>query len=104
MHQANAATNGFCQQNKGALQPKPVFDERVKGGMTLCIISEEFDFKVTVPFKPHLDEFYKDPLNARIPAFLAMQYLRDDMTGKKTSGQLLDELNEWRRQFKQPFN
>ena len=44
-----------------------------------------------------LDEFYKEPLNVRIPAQYAMEYVRDEMVGKKTAGQLLDELNDWRK-------
>jgi hypothetical protein len=99
MRHANSVTDGFCQQNKKAPQPGHAFDEQVKGVMTLCIVSEEFDFKVAAPFKPHLDEFYRDPLNARIPPFLAMRYVRDDITGKKTAGQLLDELNDWRKRM-----
>lgn len=26
-----------------------------------------------------------------------MDYVRDQLTGRKTEGQLLDELNEWRK-------
>ena len=30
-----------------------------------------------------LDEFYKEPLNVRIPAQYAMEYVRDEIVGKK---------------------
>ena len=39
-----------------------------------------------------LDEFYKEPLNVRIPAQYAMEYVRDEIVGKKTARQLLDAI------------
>jgi len=47
-----------------------------------------------------LDAFYKDPLNARISVEFGLRYVRDELKGKMTAGQLLDELKDWR----QPVN
>ncbi len=46
-------------------------------------VGQTFAFKVEKPLKPQLDEFYKEPLNVRIPAQYAMEYVRDDIVGKK---------------------
>jgi hypothetical protein len=92
-----SATDTFCQDSKKKLQPGPEFNEKMQGIRTLCFLASEFNFNVEKPFKSRLDEFYKDPLNKRIPASLALQYARDEMNGRKTDGQLLDELNSWRK-------
>ena len=87
----------FCDDARKNLQPGPGFNEQMKAIMTMSVLAQEFDFKTTSPLKPHLDAFYKDPLNKRIPISNAMQYVRDEITGRKTAGQLLDELNDWRK-------
>jgi hypothetical protein len=60
-------------------------------------LAQEFDFNVEKSFKSGLDDFYKEPLNTGIPDIMAMAYIRDEFQGKKTAGQLLDELNDWRK-------
>jgi hypothetical protein len=97
MEQARVHTGAFCDESKKTLQPGPAFDAQMKASMTLCFLTEEFNYKVSVPFKPRLDEFYKEPLNLSLLCVLAMKYVRDEIAGKKTAGQLLDELNDWRK-------
>ena len=98
MARANALTAGLCQSRmKEEAQPGAAnFNEKLYGGMDLCLVAEELAFKVEKPLRPMLDEFYKDPLNAFIPVQNAMGYVRDQAAGRRTAGQLLDELNEWR--------
>ena len=98
MSRANSLTVGLCQSKMKEVQPGATnFNEKFYGGMDLCLVGQEFAFKVDKPLKPQLDEFYKEPLNFRLPAEFAMAYVRDEVAGKKTAGQLLDELNEWRK-------
>jgi hypothetical protein len=98
MARANSLTVALCQSKMKEAQPGATnFNEKLYGGMDLCFVGQEFSFKVEKPLKPPLDEFYKEPLNLRIPTQNAMEYVRDEIAGKKTAGQLLDELNEWRR-------
>lgn len=73
------------------------FNDKLYEAMGLRMLGQTFDFKLDRPLKPKLDEFYKEPLNVRIPVQFAMDYVRDEMSGKKTAGQLLDELNDWRK-------
>lgn len=97
MARANSLTVALCQSKMKEAQPGSAnFNERLYGGMDLCLVGEEFAFNVDKPLRPKLDEFYKEPLNARIPAQYAMSYVRDEIAGKKTAGQILDELNGWR--------
>ncbi len=98
MSRATSLTIGLCQSKTKEAQPGAAcFDEKFYGGMDLCFVGNEFAFNVDKPLKPKLDEFYKEPLNFRIPIDFAMMYVRDEMAGKKTAGQLLDELNDWRK-------
>ncbi len=98
MARANSLTVALCQSKMKEAQPGTAnFSEKLYGGMDLCLVGQEFAFNVDKPIKPKLDEFYKEPLNAHIPAPYAMSYVRDEIAGKKTAGQLLDELNDWRR-------
>jgi hypothetical protein len=97
MSRANSLTVAMCQSKMKEAQPGATsFNEKFYGGMDLCYVGQTFAFKVEKPLKPQLDEFYKEPLNVRIPAQYAMEYVRDEIVGKKTAGQLLDELNDWR--------
>ncbi len=98
MSRANSLTVAMCQSKMKEAQPGATsFNEKFYSGMDLCDVGQTFAFKVEKPLKPQLDEFYKEPLNVRIPAQYAMEYVRDEMVGKKTAGQLLDELNDWRK-------
>jgi hypothetical protein len=97
MDKAQFTAYGECMEEKKSLQPASDFDTKMKEIVILCTLAQEFDFKVDKPMKGGLDDFYKDPLNTRIPAFTAMAYVRDELQGKKTAGQLLDELNGWRK-------
>lgn len=98
MSRVNSLTVALCQSKMKEAQPGATnFNEKFYGGMDLCLVGQEFEFKVDKPLKPQLDEFYKEPLNIRIPAEYAMEYVRDEVAGKKTAGQLLDELNDWRK-------
>lgn len=97
MENAQFITHGECMQETKSLKPGAEFNARMQEIMILCELAEGFDFKADQSLKPPLDAFYKEPLNTRIPVFMAMQYVRDEMMGKKTPGQLLDELNEWRK-------
>jgi|SRR5579864_240362 len=97
MNKAQFMTHGECMEETNAIKPGADFDARMKEVVILCTLAQEFDFKVDKPMKSGLDDFYKDPLNTRIPDFMAMAYVRDELQGKKTAGQLLDELNDWRK-------
>jgi hypothetical protein len=98
MARANSLAVGMCKATMKEPQPGASnFNEKFYGGMNLCYVGQSFAFKVDKPLKPRLDDFYKEPLNARIPAEFAMEYVRDELAGTKTAGQLLDELNDWRK-------
>ena len=98
MERASGLTVAMCKSTMNEAKPGAAnFNEKFYGGMDLCMVGQEFAFKVDKPLKPQLDEFYKEPLNAGIPIQNAMSYVRDETAGKKTAGQLLDELNDWRK-------
>jgi hypothetical protein len=86
--------NSFVQEAQpGAAD----YNQKFYGGMYLVTVGETFAYSADKPLKPKLDEFYKESLNARIPVQLALEHIRDEMSGKKTAGQLVDELNGWRK-------
>jgi hypothetical protein len=98
MARANSLTVALCKSTMNEAKPGASnFNEKFYGGMDLCLVGQEFAFNLDKPLKPKLDDFYKEPLNFRIPVQNAIYYVRDEMAGKKTAGQLLDELNEWRK-------
>jgi hypothetical protein len=97
MSKAQSLTYGTCMKEKDAIKPGADFDTQMKEVIILCSLAQEFDFKVDKPMKGGLDDFYKDPANTRITDFIATAYVRDQLQGKKTAGQLLDELNDWRK-------
>jgi hypothetical protein len=102
MARANSLTVDMCKATMDEAQPGASnFNEKFYGGVDLCFVGQSFAFKVDKPLKPRLDAFYKEPLNVRIPAQFAMEYVRDKLTGTKTAGQLLDELNGWRKTRKE---
>lgn len=92
MGRANSVASGMCKTILSEAQPGGA-----KEALDLCFIASAFSFKLDKPLKPALDEFYKEPLNMRIPPELAMEHVRDELAGTKTAGQLLDELNDWRK-------
>ncbi len=98
MERANSVAvsmgNSFVQEAQpGAAD----YNQKFYGGMYLRMVGQTFAYSADEPLKPKLDEFYKEPLNARIPVQLALEHIRDEMSGKKTAGELLDELNGWRK-------
>jgi hypothetical protein len=98
MARANSMAVGVSEATVKEAKPGAAnFNEKLYEAMGLRMLGQTFDFKLDMPLKPRLDEFYKDPLNVRIPVQFAMDYMRDEMAGKKTAGQLLDELNDWRK-------
>ncbi len=98
MARANSVAVGVSEATMKEVKPGAAnFNDKFYEVMDLRIIGQTFNFNLDKPLKPRLDEFYKDPLNVRIPVQLAMDYVRDEMSGKKTAGQLLDELNDWRK-------
>ena len=97
MGRAESVADGFCKDARSKLQPGPSFDKEMSSIMTICLLSQEFSFDQQKGFKTFLDEFYADPLNARIPDSFAMGYSRDRIMERKSTGQLLDELNAWRK-------
>lgn len=82
---------------KGSKPGDPEWQAKMYESIDLNALSEDFDYVVDKPLRPALDEFYKEPLNTHIPPDFAMEYVRDELKGKKTAGQLLDELTEWRK-------
>jgi hypothetical protein len=98
MGRANSVTVAMCKSIAKEAQPGAVnFNEKFYGGLDLCAVGATFAFSPDKPLKPRLDEFYKEPLNTRIPVQYALEHIRDELAGKKTAGQLLDELNDWRK-------
>jgi hypothetical protein len=98
MDKAKSMTDGFGKQAKERLTPGPSFDAQMDHAMLLFFLSSEFSYdNSNNALRDALNEFYKDPLNTRIKISLAMGHVRDQLEGRKTAGQLLDELNDWRK-------
>ena len=65
--------------------------------MNLRVLAEFFDYGVGVQkLSDGLDEFYKDSENTRIPVQFAIQYVRDQLNGKRAPREL-NELADWRK-------
>lgn len=109
MRRAQLYTGQQCEDHTKGLQPgqpEPQFNAQMREMVSWCTLLNEFDYtcmspqvfdyKINKSFMSGMDEFYKEPLNTRLPPEYAMEYVRDKLTRKKTAGQLLDELNEWR--------
>jgi len=98
MQRANSVTVSMGESFVKEARPgAPDYDQKFYGGMFLRTVGATFEYSGDKPLKPRLDDFYRDPLNVRIPVQFALEHIRDEMSGKKTAGQLLDELNGWRK-------
>lgn len=98
MDRVKSVTDGFAKQARANVTPGPSYDEQMNHALLLSLLSSEFNYsKPNSSLRDALDEFYKDPLNARIMVSLALGHARDKLEGRKTAGQLLDELNDWRK-------
>ena len=98
MDNASSTLHSLSDAQMKEIQPgDKEFNAKLYGVMNLRYTSDKFSFKLDKPLKPALDDFYKEPLNNRIPIQFGMEYMRDKLAGKKTEGQLVDELNEWRK-------
>jgi hypothetical protein len=98
MDRVQSVTDRFEKEARQKLTPGPGFDAQMDHALLLSMLSIEFRYKKSNnALRDALNEFYKDPLNARIMDSLAMGHVRDELEGRKTAGQLLDELNDWRK-------
>ncbi len=98
MSRVESVTSGFGKKARDKLTPGPSFDAQMDNAMLLSLLSSEFNYQGSNDsLRTALDDFYKDPLNARILVSLALGHVRDQLEGRKTAGQLLDELNDWRK-------
>lgn len=97
MQRVQFITHNECMKNAKSVQPGPESNAKLQASFNLCALSEAFDYKAGKSLRFRLDGFYANPLNVRIPPEFAMEYLRDELNRNKTVGQLLDELNEWRK-------
>ncbi len=100
MDRVKSVTDGFGKQarEKLAKEPGPSFDAQMNHAMLLEFLSSEVSYNKSInALRDALNEFYKDPLNARIMVSFAIGHVRDQLEGRKTAGQLLDELNDWRK-------
>jgi len=97
MQKVQFITHNQCMKNAKSAQPGPESNAKLQASFNLCALSEEFDYKAGMSLRVGLNRFYNNPLNERIPPELAMEYVRDELKRNKTIGELLEELNEWRK-------
>jgi len=97
MQKVQFMTHNECMKNAKSVQRGPEFNAKLQESFNLCVLSEAFDYKDGISLRTGLNRFYNNELNARIPPEFALEYLRDEIKRNKTAGQLLDELNEWRK-------
>jgi hypothetical protein len=97
MSRVNGLINGERIIAAQELKPGAEFNARMDQVLRLSTIAQAFDFRVDGRgFVGGIDEFYKDPLNTRIPIDFAMLYVRDELRGDKSPKELQDELAAWR--------
>lgn len=95
---ARSSTDAFAKQARENVASGPQFDDQIKHAMVLSFLATTFDYEQSSgSLKNGLNEFYKDPLNGRIMVSLALEHVRDQVENRKTPGELLDELNGWRK-------
>lgn len=98
MERATNMCDGFAKDGRKKLAPGESFDEQISHLMLLEMLANEFNYKGSDgSLKTGANEFYREPLNQRIPVAFALSYIRDQLEGKKSPGQLLDELLQWRK-------
>jgi len=97
MQKVQFITHNECMKNAKSVQPGPESNAKLQASFNLCALSEAFDYKAGMSLRVGLNRFYSNPLNARITPELAMEYVRDELKRNKTIGELLEELNEWRK-------
>jgi hypothetical protein len=102
MQKVQFITHNECMKNAKSVQPGPEFNAKLQESLNLCVLSEAFDYKAGMSLRVGLNKFYNNPLNAHIPPEFAMEYLRDELKRNKTTGELLDELNDWRKTMNSP--
>ena len=103
MQKVQFMTHDQCIKNAKSVQPGPEFNAKLQESLNLCTLSQAFDYKAGRLLRIPLDGFYNNPLNAGIPPEFAMEYLRDEIKGNKTAGELRDELNGWRKTMSSPL-
>lgn len=90
-----------CGEAMKTLHPGAQFDADWKTALAFCVNAEFFDFGIDERLdrqkvKNGIDDFYKEPLNTRIPIDYAMEYVKDTLKGKKAPREMEDELKGWR--------
>jgi len=86
-----------CMQRAKSVKAGPEYNAKLQDSLNLCVLSDAFDYKAVMSLRIGLNRFYNNSLNANIPPELAMEYVRDELKGNKTTAELLEELIEWRK-------
>ena len=87
----------FNEEKKQLVAGDPQFQARMDALLRLTTLAEYYDYDLDLTkFVTGIDDFYKDPLNTRIRVELALQYVRDTLSGKNAPRDLEKELNDWR--------
>jgi hypothetical protein len=98
MESVNHTLLAVTKNNVNELVPTdPQFKARTDALIELGLLADKYDYDVErVELIAAVNDFYKDPLNARIPVEFAIQFVRDMLNGKNAPKDLQKELNEWR--------
>lgn len=98
MESVNRTLLALTKNNANELVPTdPQFKARTDALIELGLLADKYDYDVErVKLVAAVNDFYKDPLNTRIPVEFAIQFVRDSLNGKNAPRDLEKQLNEWR--------
>lgn len=98
MESVNTTLLALLKNNVNELvRTDPQFKARTDALLELGVLADKYDYGVErVKLVAAVNDFYKDPLNTRIPVEFAIQFVRDMLNGKNAPRDLEKQLNEWR--------
>lgn len=88
----------FVKDDVNALVPTdPQFQSRTDAVIGLAALADKYDYDADrTKLVAGVNDFYKDPLDTRIPIEFALPFVRDTLNGKNAPRELEKQLNEWR--------
>jgi hypothetical protein len=97
MSHVNQVLGNLRQETMKNLKPDGQFSATLNEGMNFCVLAGDYYYSADkLELSKGIDQFYENDRNTRIPIEFSMEYVRDELVGKKSAKELDDELNEWR--------
>jgi hypothetical protein len=98
MARAHHTTDSECKSTTNDAKPgSSDFNSTFTAGVHFCLLAESFNFDFDkAKLAEGIDKFYEDSRNTRVPIDFSMEYVKDQLKGKRPAKDLDDELRGWR--------